>query len=137
MANQICPTCKNEMRWQPAGISQRTGQHYNGFWSCPNRCPKPQRQSNRNGQFEQVIDYKSGKIQEAQDRKELSIAIAGAKSAAGEIVAAMIKAGELSSKDYQLKFAEVANWVYNFTPKKVNEPIDINISQEDYNPSYL
>ena len=41
MANQICLTCNQPMRWQPAGISQRTGQHYNGFWSCPNRCPKP------------------------------------------------------------------------------------------------
>ena len=42
MSQDNCPTCGLEMKWIKPGISQKTGRPYNGFWSCPNRCPKAQ-----------------------------------------------------------------------------------------------
>jgi hypothetical protein len=43
MENQnLCPVCNSNMNWIKPGVSQRTGKSYNGFFSCPNRCKKPQ-----------------------------------------------------------------------------------------------
>ena len=37
----ICPTCKSQLKFVPAGVSRKTGKPYQGFFTCPNRCPKP------------------------------------------------------------------------------------------------
>lgn len=36
-----CATCQSTMNLIPAGVSQKTGNPYNSFYACPNRCPKP------------------------------------------------------------------------------------------------
>ncbi len=43
--NIICAVCGQKMKWISPGFSQRTNKSYQGFWSCPNRCPKPVRPS--------------------------------------------------------------------------------------------
>ena len=112
-----CATCHAEMRLIPAGVSKSTGRPYQQFYSCPNRCPKPSVVQKKTDNFKEVIDYKNGKIGEAQDRKEQSIAIAGAKSGAGLIVAAMVQSGWITG-DWETEFKKVADWIYNFTPEE-------------------
>ena len=34
-----CPACGAPMKFVEAGISKKTGRHYNAFWSCPS-CKK-------------------------------------------------------------------------------------------------
>lgn len=41
MPTPICQACGQTKKWIPPGTSQRTGQPYNGFWACPNKC-RPQ-----------------------------------------------------------------------------------------------
>jgi len=59
-----CPICGSEMRWIPPGISPRTGNAYEGFWSCPNRCPK----SSKSQRGQQMILDELAKINERLDK---------------------------------------------------------------------
>lgn len=43
-----CPVCDKDMNWVKPGISQKTGKPYDGFWSCPDRCKKPNKQDETN-----------------------------------------------------------------------------------------
>lgn len=33
-----CPNCGKEMKFIPAGISKKTGNSYNAFFACPDKC---------------------------------------------------------------------------------------------------
>ncbi len=52
------------------------------------------------------------------DRKELAIAVMNAKAGAAGIVEAMIKANELKSSDWFIKYSEICQKIYNYTPEK-------------------
>jgi hypothetical protein len=110
------------MKWIPAGVSQRTGKAYSGFYSCPNRCPKPARTYAPKPDFNQAMDKKNEMIQHAQASKEEGIRVAGAKSIAGNIVAAMIHAGELKGSDWRIQFDNIYKYVYNYQPGLRSEP---------------
>jgi hypothetical protein len=126
----ICETCKQEMRFVPAGISKKTNKPYNGFWACDNKCPKktqystndiknaPQANFGANSAITQAQERKGDMIELAMDRKEAGIRTSQAKTIAGEITAAMIHAGELKSSDWFIKFKEIAREVYAYTPEK-------------------
>ncbi len=104
--------------------SQRTGKVY-----CSAKCwLKNQPQQSYSGQvardhqrtepYEKVIDYKNEKISQMVDRKELAIAVMNAKAGAAGIVEAMIKANELKSSDWFIKYSEICQKIYNYTPEK-------------------
>lgn len=135
----ICPQCNNpEMKYIKEGISKKTGRPYSAFYKCE-QCnktisagaaktnfPKPEYNP-----IEQAMYRKERGIEASQERKEASIMTANAKHGAGEIVAAMIHAGELKSSDWLIKYKEIANKIYNFTPqeeKKVDgyDPIEVD-----------
>jgi hypothetical protein len=68
------------------------------------------------------MEKKGEMIADSQDRKEQGIRFSGAKSIAGEIVAAMIHAGELKGSDWSIKFDEIFKRVYNYQPGLKSEP---------------
>lgn len=41
MEPNTCPICNATRKWVPPGVSKKTGNSYNGFWSCPNNCKPP------------------------------------------------------------------------------------------------
>lgn len=135
MDNQnTCPACGAEMRWQQAGVSQRTGRPYNGFFTCPNRCPKNQggfsgqvaRTGIQTDPMKQVIDYKGKSIEQAQDRKEESIRILNSKNGAADITVALLEKGFIQPKDIEVTFAKYCTYIYEF------EPVD-KTPQPEYN----
>ena len=106
--------------------SQRTGKVF-----CSNKCwlrnqPKQgfsgqyAQDQQRTEPYKEVIDYKNGKISDMVDRKEMAIAVMNAKSGAAGIVAASIHAGELKSSDWFIRYQEIANRIYNWSPE--NQP---------------
>lgn len=36
-----CKVCNSEMKTIPAGVSKKTGNPYNAFEACPNKCVQP------------------------------------------------------------------------------------------------
>ena len=115
-----CEICGAEKNYIKAGISKTTGNPYQAFWGCPNKCKKqnptmPQNTSTTsNIPISNLMDKKEEAIREAQDRKAEYIKIAQAKTSAGEIVAAMIKVGELKSSDWFIKYKDIANQIYKY-----------------------
>jgi hypothetical protein len=39
--SKLCLVCGKEMNYIPAGTSKRTGQPYEAFWACPDKCKQP------------------------------------------------------------------------------------------------
>lgn len=129
--NPTCTTCGAEMKHIPAGVSRAIGKPYNAFYACPNKCPKPSNNPSfssnyakakmQGDQFESVMEKKAEMIEEAQDRKEKAIQIAGAKSGAALILAAMIQNGGSPHliDEWQPEYKRIADWIYNFTPEQL------------------
>ena len=42
-----CPTCQDEMRQIPAGVSKKTGKPYRAFWACDKQACKDAKAQNR------------------------------------------------------------------------------------------
>lgn len=42
-----CPTCQDEMRQVPAGVSKKTGKPYRAFWACDKQACKEAKAQNR------------------------------------------------------------------------------------------
>ena len=124
MNNELCPICGAAFKVVPAGISKKTGKPYNSFIACSTMgckgkpggvgiaAPIPQ------NNIAQAQERKENSIANAQDRKERAIRVEGAKSSAGRIVAAMIKAGDVASQDWEIKYKEVAEFIFNYSPEK-------------------
>lgn len=115
---QPCPDCGTPFIQGPKGIfckpcyirwknQNQPEQSYSGQVAQTQQRVEP---------YKEVMDYKSDKISEAQDRKELAIAIAGAKAGAGLIVTALVQSGAIIGNVWQEEFEKAANFIYNFTP---------------------
>lgn len=90
-----------------------------GVWVNP---PRPAMRPAAKPNLTQAMERKSEMIASSQDRKEQGIKVAGSKSIAGNIVAAMIHAGELKGMEWRTKFDEVYKYVYNYQPGLRSEP---------------
>ena len=120
MENQICPSCGEEMKWVPAGVSKRTGQQYNGFWSCPNRCSK----TNQSDQSFQPKSTKEQSFEKAQERKDETMRILNSKNGAASIVVALIEKGFIQQKEIERNFANYCTYIYEFEPN-ANDEIEV------------
>jgi hypothetical protein len=115
-SSEGCKFQKNKTtgEWEPSDYKT-------GIWANqPSTAPRPT--PTKTAQMTGVIDYKSDKIAQAQASKEYGIKVAGAKSIAGNIVAAMIHSGELKATDWRIKFDEIYKYVYNYQPGLKTEP---------------
>ncbi len=116
MNNQTCPNCGDEMKWIPAGVSKKTGQQYNGFWSCPNRCSK----TNQNGQEFQPKPQEQS-FEKVQERKGEIMRILNAKNGAASIVVALLEKGFIQQRDIEKNFANYCTYIYEFEPNADDE----------------
>jgi len=116
MNNQTCPNCGDEMKWIPAGVSKKTGQQYNGFWSCPNRCSK----TNQNGQDFQLKPQEQS-FEKVQERKSEIMRILNAKNGAASIVVALLEKGFIQQRDIEKNFANYCTYIYEFEPNADDE----------------
>jgi len=116
MNNQTCPNCGDEMKWIPAGVSKKTGQQYNGFWSCPNRFSK----TNQNGQDFQSKPQEQC-FEKGQERKGEIMRILNAKNGAASIVVALLEKGFIQQRDIEKNFANYCTYIYEFEPNADDE----------------
>lgn len=125
METKTCPHCGAEMHSINGGIS-KSGKPYNPFYSCP-ECKHTE---NTGAKFipskePDFMERKEKSIARAQERKEESIRMQGAKRDAGLIVAAMINAKELKGSDWKDEYQKIAEWIVNYYPDEIiieNEP---------------
>jgi hypothetical protein len=107
MENNICAVCKSPMRLVPAGISKRTGQAYEAFWACPQKCVQPKNTNyvgkpNKQDQIKQAMEVKQKNIEKSIDRKEESIDCWASINNATILVAEMLRGGDVFKNDKEI-----------------------------------
>jgi heterodisulfide reductase subunit C len=112
------------MKLIPAGISKTTGNSYNAFWSCPNRCPKKQNTNyvgkpNRQDQIKTAMQEKQKRIDQSIEKREESIDTWASINNATTIVAEMLKGGDVfkTTADITKKIESLAEKINEIAQK--------------------